>query len=46
MPSETIQELVPGITDEDLEDDTGEETIEIDVSKNPNSKQARMFTLF
>ena len=38
--------MIPGIDDEDLEDDTGEDTIEIDVAKNPNSKQSRMFTLF
>jgi len=46
MPSELVQELIPGVTEEDLTDDTGADTIEIDVEKNPNSKQARMWTLY
>ena len=46
MPSETIQQLIPDVKDEDVVDDTGEDTIEIDEEKNPNAKQARMFTLY
>ena len=44
MPSQTIRELIPGIKDEDLLDDTGEDTIEVDITKNPVAKQSRMFT--
>ena len=46
MPSQLLKELIPGINDEDMANDTGADTIEIDEEKNPNSKKARMFTLF
>ena len=34
------------MTEEDLADDTGADTLELDAEKNPNSKQARMWTLY
>ena len=40
-----MNELLPGISDEDLSDDTGEDTIPINCGANPIAGKARMFTL-
>ena len=45
MPSQTLQELIPGVQETDIADDTGKNTIELDPGNNPCATQARMFTL-
>ena len=45
MPSQQMKDLIPGVSDADVEDDTGEDTIQLDPAQNPNAAQARMFTL-
>ena len=37
MPSQKIIELVPGVSDADVLDDTGANSIELDPEKNPNA---------
>ena len=35
MPSKTLRDLVPGISEQDILDDTGGNSIEVDESTNP-----------
>ena len=37
MPSEKLIELVPGVSDADVLDDTGANSIELDPEKNPKA---------
>ena len=37
MPGEKLIELVPGVSDADVLDDTGANSIELDPVKNPNA---------
>ena len=41
----TIPQLIPDITEEDLVDDTGADTIQVDPNQNPIAGEARMVTL-
>ena len=45
MPSKTLRDLVPGISEEDILDDTGADSIEVETSKNPSAIEGHMFTL-
>ena len=45
MPSKTLRDLVPGISEQDISDDTGVNSIEVDEITNPQAKVGHMFTL-
>ena len=43
MPSDRLEELIPGVNGTDLQDDNGFESIDL---ANPQGTQARMLSLF
>ena len=43
--SDTMVDLIPEVKDEDMLDDTGADTIVLDVGANPKASELRMFTL-
>lgn len=45
MNQETLVSLIPDLTEQDVSDDTGSDTITVSRDQNPNAAEARMFTL-
>ena len=45
MNQETLISLVPDLTETDVSDDTGSDTVTVNRDSNPNGAEARMFTL-
>ena len=45
MAKDTLRDLVPNLTEQDVLPDTEANVIEADPSQNPKAAEARMFTL-